>query len=201
VIARSKQIIANARTRVETHARLEGLRCFLERLSAREIGIVAAFWRGAQNPVVGRVAAFISWLGNGLIYALFALVLVLFVDGSGWPVEVAVVAAVVAHVLYPWIKLAFARERPFVLRPELVPLIPTLDRLSFPSGHIMTLSAAFVPIFTGMPQLWPSALVIWPAMAWSRIACAHHYPSDVLAGTALGIIVASPITWLLLPLN
>jgi undecaprenyl-diphosphatase len=32
------------------------------------------------------------------------------------------------------------------------------------------------------------------SMAWSRIATAHHYPSDVVAGIALGAVVAGPLS-------
>ena len=30
-------------------------------------------------------------------------------------------------------------------------------------------------------------------LAWSRLATAHHYPSDVLAGAALGLLVGYPV--------
>jgi len=35
-------------------------------------------------------------------------------------------------------------------------------------------------------------------MAWSRMATAHHYPSDVLGGVALGIVLAYPLSTYLL---
>jgi undecaprenyl-diphosphatase len=35
-------------------------------------------------------------------------------------------------------------------------------------------------------------------MAWSRIATAHHYPSDVLGGVALGIFMGYPLSACLL---
>jgi len=40
--------------------------------------------------------------------------------------------------------------------------------------------------------------VLWLFVAWSRVACAHHYPTDVLDGAALGLSVAVPLSiwWL-----
>jgi undecaprenyl-diphosphatase len=31
-------------------------------------------------------------------------------------------------------------------------------------------------------------------MAWARLASAHHYPSDVAVGAALGVAVSYPIS-------
>jgi undecaprenyl-diphosphatase len=31
-------------------------------------------------------------------------------------------------------------------------------------------------------------------MAWSRIATAHHYPSDIVGGAILGLIFAYPLS-------
>jgi undecaprenyl-diphosphatase len=108
------------------------------------------------------------------------------------------IAMLIAHLLYPWIKLACARERPFAICDQLRPLLKTLDRLSFPSGHLMTLTAASVPILLVFPHFWPGVALVWLAMAWSRVACAHHFPTDVIAGTALGVSIATPLSWSLL---
>jgi undecaprenyl-diphosphatase len=31
-------------------------------------------------------------------------------------------------------------------------------------------------------------------MAWSRVATAHHYPSDVIAGVALAVALSFPLS-------
>jgi undecaprenyl-diphosphatase len=58
----------------------------------------------------------------------------------------------------------------------------------------MTLSAVLVPIVI----LWPSfaipAALMLICLGWSRVATAHHYPSDVLAGAFLGIGLGYPIS-------
>ncbi|MET0251460.1 MAG: phosphatase PAP2 family protein [Novosphingobium sp.] len=184
--------------RIESHAGLAPLRRWLLELGEREIAIVAWAWRGTERASLRHTAILVSWLGNGAIYVLLAAVLLLTLDGVWRPLGVAAVCVLAAHLVYPWAKAAARRLRPCELYAELAPRLPLLDRLSFPSGHIMTLSAALVPLVFAFPQVWPGAAAIWLLMAWSRVACAHHYPSDVLAGGALGVLIAAPTSWLLL---
>ena len=198
MIARSKQYIANAKARLEMPDRLRPLRDLLEHLSDVEIDLVGRVCRATRFRHVANLAAAISWLGNGLIYALIGLPILILVPGSWRAVLAASLAMLIAHVVYPWLKSACLRERPFTANSELQPLIKTLDKLSFPSGHVMSLTAAATPVLIAFPAFWPGFIALWLAMGWSRIACAHHYPSDVLAGTALGAGIALPLSWAIL---
>jgi undecaprenyl-diphosphatase len=197
MLTESRLRLAEARTRLERHDALTPLREWLLELGEREIHLVERAWRGAERPAIRRAAVAISWLGNGLAYLPLAVILLLTVPGVVRPLIVACVCVLVTHLLYPWAKLACGRKRPCELRQELAPRLPLLDRHSFPSGHAMTLSAALVPLLAAHPVSWPTAAGAWLLMGWSRIACAHHYPSDVLAGGALGMLVAVPVTLLL----
>jgi undecaprenyl-diphosphatase len=58
----------------------------------------------------------------------------------------------------------------------------------------MTLAAALVPFVVAFPRSLALAAVMAGLMAWARLACAHHYPSDVAAGTVLGVSVSYPIS-------
>lgn len=155
---------------------------------------------GSACPRIGRSSAILfSWLGNGLIYALLA---VLCIALAGWDaVAVVLVAAInigLLHTFYRSIKRRTARPRPYHADPALVSLLRVLDEYSFPSGHAMSLTGALVPVVMAFPDALLGSLMLWGAMAWARVASAHHYPSDVLAGTALGVIVAYPISAYLL---
>jgi decaprenylphosphoryl-5-phosphoribose phosphatase len=70
-----------------------------------------------------------------------------------------------AYAINQLIKLVVPRKR-----PDGPPLISTGSNRSFPSAHAATSFAA--------------------AMAASRVALRVHHPSDVLAGAALGTLVA-----------
>jgi undecaprenyl-diphosphatase len=62
----------------------------------------------------------------------------------------------------------------------------------------MTLTAVLLPIMHARPALWPFAAGALGVLAWCRLASAHHYPSDVLAGACVGAATALPVSaWLI----
>ena len=64
----------------------------------------------------------------------------------------------------------------------------TPSTLSFPSAHATSTTAAAVA-FGGLLGS-PLAAAVVPPMALSRLVLGVHYPSDVVAGSALGAAVA-----------
>ena len=85
------------------------------------------------------------------------------------------------------LKYMVNRPRPYVTHTDLVPLSSESSR-SFPSGHT---SSAF-SLATSLSLNYPKWYVAVPAFAWatatgySRMYLGVHYPTDVLAGAALG---------------
>lgn len=151
----------------------------------------------ARKPGIRAVALAVNHLGNGWLYPLIAAALFWTAPVGAVGVLMRSVAAVAAaHLVYPWIKRVVARPRPCELEPDLPPLLRVLDRHSFPSGHCMTATAAAVPICAMHPGLTVVATCGCVLMAWARVAAAHHYPSDTLAGVVLGATMAAPIALL-----
>jgi undecaprenyl-diphosphatase len=112
-------------------------------------------------------------------------------------ISVIVAASVsvgVLHCIYRPLKRWFSRPRPFDALPDLKPLLPVLDKHSFPSGHAMTLTAVLVSLPIAYPGMFFGYFALWTTMAWARIAVAHHYPSDVLAGSALAVLISYPVS-------
>lgn len=144
------------------------------------------------------VADAVNWLGNGWLYLFLALVLLAAGSRREYVLVLeASMAAAVAHVVYYCIKRKFARPRPGEKNPQWCSNIATLDTYSFPSGHCMTASAVGMPVATAFPQWsWVVAAVVC-TIAWARLVCAQHYPSDVLVGCILGAIAAFFTTKLL----
>lgn len=103
------------------------------------------------------------------------------------------VGAVGAHATSIVIKRIVRRKRPH--DPRIVVGVSTPSRLSFPSSHATSTTAAAILIgrAAGLPRwLLPAALV--PPMLTSRLVLGVHYPSDVVTGAAIGALTAGAIT-------
>jgi undecaprenyl-diphosphatase len=66
-----------------------------------------------------------------------------------------------------------------------------LDRFSFPSGHTLHAVAFTLIACAYYPALWVILVPFTLVTAVSRVALGLHYPSDVLAGAALGALIAA----------
>jgi undecaprenyl-diphosphatase len=92
------------------------------------------------------------------------------------------VALLIQHTL----KRRWARIRP-CQRPDGPPQrAPIPDPGSFPSGHTLHAVMGAVVISAQLPLLGPVFIVVAVVVATSRVVLGVHYPSDVLAGGALG---------------
>lgn len=101
-----------------------------------------------------------------------------------WLRGTRIVAA--AYGLNYAVKVSVRRRRPIL--SGLPPLTPTVSSLSFPSAHSTTSFAAARAFSRVAPggALYAAAVLF----ALSRPYLGVHYPSDVLAGAALGTAVA-----------
>ncbi|MCA1008908.1 phosphatase PAP2 family protein [Rhodococcus hoagii] len=99
------------------------------------------------------------------------------------------VGAVGAHAASIVIKRVVRRPRPN--DPSVQVNVSTPSKLSFPSSHATSTTAAAVLLgrLTGLPL--PAVLV--PPMLLSRLVLGVHYPTDVLAGSALGAVSAAAV--------
>jgi undecaprenyl-diphosphatase len=87
------------------------------------------------------------------------------------------------------LKAATGRPRPFETIPQADPLIGATVGQSMPSGHAATSFAGAVALTYFLPRSAPYVFLLAVAIAFSRIYVGVHYPSDVVAGAALGAAV------------
>ena len=86
------------------------------------------------------------------------------------------------------IAFKYVVRRPRPMLSDLPPLSPTISGLTYPSAHAATSFAGAYALGRVLPPAPLYALAA--AMAFSRPYLGVHYPSDSLAGAALGSAVA-----------
>jgi membrane-associated phospholipid phosphatase len=87
------------------------------------------------------------------------------------------------------VKVAIGRERPVIEDHPALARAPT--KLSFPSAHATSSVAAATAFGRVEPRARPSLYALATTICVGRPYLGMHYPSDVLAGVALGAVVGS----------
>jgi len=151
-----------------------------------------ALGRGSIDPlteIVCRIPFLVALWSFGCIAALR------FDRRGGRRVAAAVFVALALHFvvsegLLKHALLSFMpmRVRPYIAHPGEIVAVGTRFRdSSFPSSHAASTAAALTPFVAAYRGLWPAAVAFALLMAFSRMHDGMHYPSDVLAGTLLGV--------------
>ena len=156
-------------------------------LGALDLAVLRAFRTRGHTPARERAVVMFSCLGEqGLLwFALSATGAAL--DPPNRPVYTRAAKTVLGvYAFNQVLKALVKRQRPQL--EGLPPLAGTLSGLSYPSAHAAT-------SFAGARMLCP-VLPAGPlygiacALVLSRLYLGLHYPSDILAGAALGSSIA-----------
>lgn len=146
---------------------------------------------GAQR-MVGTFFRFISRLGDGVFWYALMATLSIFGGERGLRATVEMAATgLLALALYRLLKHWTQRPRPFRSVNGIVAHVPPLDEFSFPSGHTLQAVSFSLIACAWFPMLIPLLLVFTLLVAASRIVLGLHYPSDVLAASAIGLLLGS----------
>ena len=153
-------------------------------------------WASAHRygPLDGLFVALGTVEKLGLIWALLAFVLGLLMRrGLGPSILLAVVTLLTtfaADSVSFGVKDLVNRARPAELHPQIHPLY-VVHSSSFPAGHAATAFAGATLLSYFAPRLTPFFVVLAAAIGFSRIYVGVHYPTDVLAGAAIGVMVGA----------
>jgi undecaprenyl-diphosphatase len=143
-----------------------------------------------------RLYRYISSSADGHLYLLINSIFIIF---DQWlAVKAFALGLFIERSLYFILKNRLKRNRPQQAIPGFHSVIQASDQFSFPSGHT---SAAFLT--TGLlAHFYPLMLI--PLLVWainvgiSRVMLGVHFPSDCLAGAALGFGISQYSLYLIL---
>ena len=136
----------------------------------------------------------VSRLGDGVLWYVLMLGLALGQGRAGLETGLRMLAAgLIGLAAYKLLKTRTGRPRPYKVLGDVRAGITPLDAFSFPSGHTPHAVAFTLVAISQFPALAPALVPFTLLVALSRVVLGLHYPSDVIAGAAIGAVVAQAV--------
>lgn len=144
------------------------------------------FWRG------------VTWLDNGgMIWLVISFMLLLSPKTRKIGIISMLSLGLSGLFVNCILKYVVARPRPFTQIEGLTYLIKRPRDYSFPSGHTSSSFAVAVIFMKKMPKKYGiTFMVLAVLIAFSRLYLGVHYPTDVLGGAILGMLIAFLSMWI-----
>ncbi len=167
--------------------------------------VEATRWLQAASPSALRaVAEFMTFIGRSPVSTLIPTIAIMALWLSGRRNLAAFLAlAALARVMSVVVKELVDRPRP---SDSLVNVVHQLSDPSFPSGHVLgaTLFYGFLVYCAEVAiserrlrRVIQSGLVlVIGLMGYARVQLGAHWPTDVLGGYALGVLILTTVIWL-----
>jgi undecaprenyl-diphosphatase len=147
--------------------------------------------RASNIAWVRQTFAAASRLGNGVFWYTLMIALLVSEGYAALPAVLhMIVVGLICTVIYKTVKAHTSRPRPYQAQPEITLCVSPLDQFSFPSGHTLHASAFAIVAIAYYPALFWLLVPFAVRVACSRVVLGLHYPSDVLAGAAIGASLA-----------
>jgi len=157
-----------------------------------------------------KIALFLNHLGSGtfldfitvlisslyfliILWSVLAILVFIFDKKKGKLIFLSIIITIIIYfivndlILKNVLSSFLFRERPFITYPDIIALGQKFFDSSFPSGHMAATVGILTVFVFYYRKTWSLALIFALLMAFARIHNGLHYPSDVLAGTILGI--------------
>ena len=168
------------------------MRLYLQYMNHFDSSLCIKVSRTSQYRLIRYWFRLISRLGDGVFwYTLMAAILLVQGYEGLLPVLHMAATGLTGTLLYKWLKGKTLRPRPFEVHQDVWVTGKPLDRFSFPSGHTLH-AVAFCGVALAHYPMLAGLLIPFTAMVgMSRVILGMHYPSDVLAGAAIGTVLSS----------
>jgi len=161
-----------------------------------ELAILNGIQTACRSEFLDTVMPALTRICNhGEIWIVLALVLLLFkkTRRTGAVVATALVLDLLCCNLL--LKPLIARVRPCDVNTAVQLLVAHPTDWSFPSGHAASSFAATSALYASHSHLWIPAFILALLICFSRLYLYVHWPSDVLAGGLLGILLGFAGRW------
>jgi len=178
-----------------TPARLFGVLAWLDQV---ELEACRRFNRAVSSAGLLKLFRVASRVGDGVLWYVLITVLAVTYGAEGRHIALqSIVAGLTGLALYRALKNVLVRERPYITHAIIVCAGHPLDRFSFPSGHTLHAVNFTIIICSSIPVLAWALVPVTLLIAGSRMVLGLHYPTDVVAGGAIGALLALLATNLL----
>jgi undecaprenyl-diphosphatase len=133
--------------------------------------------------------------GDGWLWYAMGLMILLFGGEQRFlAVGAGAVAAGTGIMVFLKLKKVTGRKRPCAIEPHCWATLLPPDQFSFPSGHTITAFSIALTLSHFYPSLAVGLIFCAVSIAASRILMGMHFLSDVLAGAAIGSLLALAAT-------
>ena len=143
-----------------------------------------------RTPFLDKVMAFLSTLGNaGALWIVIGVVLCIskkYRRGGMQMLSAELLSFIVGNLI---IKNMVDRLRPCQIDKTVSLIVNIPFDSSFPSGHTLNGITAAVTLMFIDKRMGIPAIVLAVLIAFSRMYNFMHFPTDILAGAVLGVII------------
>ena len=143
-----------------------------------------------HSPIMDKFMVFVTTLGNsGAIWIITAVLMLCTKKYRKTGIMLALgllLSLVIGNII---LKPMIARERPFWINDNIKIIIDAPKDFSFPSGHTLASAISATILILRHRRIGICAAVLGVLIAFSRLYLYVHFPTDVLAGAVVGIII------------
>ncbi len=168
------------------------IRLYINQFHHVDSHLCITFNRTSHNILIRNFFKAISRLGDGVFwYSLMALMLCVDQAHAFLPVVHMAVAGLIGTLIYKWLKVRTLRPRPFNVHQQISLRSVPLDKFSFPSGHTLHAVIFSMVAIHYYPMLSVALIPFTILVGLSRPILGLHYPSDVLMGALIGLLIST----------
>ena len=155
-----------------------------------EFAILDFIQKYMTSPIFDKIMIFITTMGNaGAVWIVLSLLMMCSKKYRkvGFMLALGLIGSLVIGNLI--LKPSIARLRPFQLREGINLLIAPPHDFSFPSGHTLASFISCSILLMNDRKKGIASLVLAVLIAFSRLYLYVHFPTDILGGIVLGVVI------------